>query len=148
MNLLIRAIYRRMLLATILVLIAAVLCAVIYLRGGIKDDSAGYYGTVNPYKIDNLNATGNRLFLQNCAPCHHPLKDMTGPALANFDRHFPMKLFDSFLREPAKTIRKSPYLKAVKKTFGNIAHPAFSFSGADLDSLKDFLIGYKPHPVP
>lgn len=144
MNLLIKAIYRRILAATILVLIAAVLCAVIYLRGGIKDNSE----TTGVYKIDRQNTTGNRLFLQHCASCHHPLKDMTGPALANFDKHFPMDLFDNFLREPAKTIKKSPYLKAVEKAFGNIEHPAFSFSRADLDALKDYLTGYKPKPAP
>src|SRR4051794_34749986 len=34
---------------------------------------------------------GKALFMSNCASCHNPLKDATGPALQNIDKSFPSK---------------------------------------------------------
>ena len=34
---------------------------------------------------------GKALFMSNCASCHNPLKDATGPALKNIDKTFPNK---------------------------------------------------------
>src|SRR4051812_2575579 len=34
---------------------------------------------------------GKALFMSNCASCHNPLKDATGPALQNIDKTFPNK---------------------------------------------------------
>ena len=34
---------------------------------------------------------GKALFMSNCASCHNPLKDATGPALKNMDKSFPNK---------------------------------------------------------
>jgi len=34
---------------------------------------------------------GKALFQSNCASCHNPLKDATGPALKNIDKTFPNK---------------------------------------------------------
>ena len=34
---------------------------------------------------------GKALFMSNCASCHNPLKDATGPALQNIDKTFPSK---------------------------------------------------------
>lgn len=34
---------------------------------------------------------GKALFMSNCASCHNPLKDATGPALQNMDKSFPTK---------------------------------------------------------
>ena len=34
---------------------------------------------------------GKALFMSNCASCHNPLKDATGPALKNIDKTFPSK---------------------------------------------------------
>jgi mono/diheme cytochrome c family protein len=43
----------------------------------------------------NFSATaapdGKALFMSNCAACHNPVKDATGPALQNIDKSFPSK---------------------------------------------------------
>lgn len=36
-------------------------------------------------------AAGKTLFMNNCASCHNPLKDATGPALKGVDQHVPSK---------------------------------------------------------
>ena len=39
----------------------------------------------------NAAPDGKALFMSNCASCHNPLKDATGPALQNIDKTFPSK---------------------------------------------------------
>src|SRR5690606_40378264 len=48
---------------------------------------------------------GKALFSANCASCHNPLKDATGPALQGVDKHVPSKEWlYQWIRNSAKLI--------------------------------------------
>jgi mono/diheme cytochrome c family protein len=136
-----------MLFATILILIAAGLCAMIYLRGGTSENISGC-GTANPYKTDHENVTGHSLFNQNCASCHHPLKDITGPALQGLDKRFPMDLLYEYIQYPQKAVKKNKYLSDLEKKY-DMKHIAFpSLSKAEIDSIVDYSNSFRFLSVP
>ncbi len=145
MNKLITALYRRMLLATILVLVAAGLCAVIYVRDNtaIKEEEF-FCGTVGADSVSYSNTEGRRIFNQNCASCHHIIKKGTGPALKDLDNRFPMDLFKEYLINPANAINKSEYLKKLHKDYGNIKKPSFHLSNSEIEDLIDLFVSKPP----
>jgi cytochrome c551/c552 len=130
-----------MLLATILVLVAAGLCAVIYVRDSstVKDQEF-FCGTVGTDSILYSNTEGPRIFNQNCASCHHVIKNGTGPALKDLDNRFPMDLFREYMINPANAIKKSKYLKKLHKDYGNIEKPSFNLSDSEIEALIDLFI--------
>jgi mono/diheme cytochrome c family protein len=119
-----------MLLAAILLVIAAGLYAVIYSR---KDHRQIINCTGSP--VQYTNNEGRKLFQENCASCHHPLKEQTGPALQGLEKRFPMELLHEFIREPDKAVKKSKYLRDLEIKYG-IKHVPFpSLTDEQINSI-------------
>lgn len=91
------------------------------------------------------NKAGEQLFRDNCSTCHHPLKDMTGPALAGVekrvkDRH----LLHAWIRN------NTGILKTGNKYFGGLYNkwnktPMNLFPGlqaAEIDSILAYVNEY------
>ncbi len=93
---------------------------------------------------------GQQIFNQNCASCHHPLKDGTGPALSGIDTRGDWKekknLYD-WIHNPNAYSQKSEYAKGVSDKFGGggIQMPAFpSLSEKDIDAIVEYVNSVKP----
>jgi hypothetical protein len=48
-----------------------------------QQQSANYYES--NYSLNEIQADGKKLFLGQCASCHHTIKDGVGPALSRLD---------------------------------------------------------------
>lgn len=52
------------------------------------------------YRNDSVYRDGKAIFLSNCASCHNPLKDATGPALADISTFRSQEWICRFLTKP------------------------------------------------
>lgn len=126
---------RQILFVVVLLVIAIGISFKIYMDGGvsfgIKEDKVAYCGTVVDNFSDRLadnngsKADGKALFAQNCASCHAIHKKLTGPALADLDKRFPMHLLVSFIHNPDKAIPKNKYLEDLYKDYNQTKMNAF-----------------------
>lgn len=76
--------------------------------------------------LNEIQLDGKKLFLQNCASCHHPFKDMAGPSLAGTDERGPWhdrKVLYKYIRDPSILV-KSEYVDSLRKVYG-FKHMAF-----------------------
>jgi cytochrome c2 len=92
--------------------------------------------------------SGQQLFTQNCASCHHPLKDGTGPALKGVTSRGPWaadkKNLYAWVHNPAAFMAKDPYTQALKGKFGGVMMQAFSnLPEKDIDAIIDYVEKYE-----
>ncbi len=138
-----QAIRTKIFIVIILLIAAMLVSAAIYTRGGFsltsQEDQQGFCGTVSNAPLIT-NTHGRDLFLANCASCHSIHKDMTGPALAGYEKHFPVKLLYLFLRQPQKAYKKSKYLQHLKEQYDQTEHFAFpSLGKAEVDDISNYI---------
>ncbi len=84
--------------------------------------------------------------MSNCASCHNPLKDATGPALQNIDKTFPDKEWGyKWIHNSAALISAGdPTAVAVFNKFNKTAMTAFpSLSNEDIDAILKYVDEYK-----
>ncbi|MEO7522562.1 MAG: cytochrome c [Ferruginibacter sp.] len=56
--------------------------------------------------------SGEQLFRINCAQCHKPAEDLTGPALKNVAARWPNnRMLYDFIKDPQSVIAKDEYAK-------------------------------------
>jgi cytochrome c2 len=96
-----------------------------------------------------LAQSGQQLFTQNCASCHHPLKDGTGPALQGWDKRGPWaadkKNVYAWVHNPAAFMAKDPYTQALKAKFGGVMMQGFaSLPEKDIDAILAYVNDFKP----
>lgn len=87
---------------------------------------------------------GKALFMSNCASCHNPLKDATGPALQNIDKTFPDKEWGyKWVHNSAALISAGdPTAVAIYNKYNKTAMTAFpSLSNEDIDAILKYEIG-------
>jgi len=116
--------------------------AIIYLRGGFsiaaKDESQAFCGTTAEEAVI-ANNRGKELFSANCASCHSVSKELTGPALAGFEKRLPVTQLYLFIQHSKKAYRKSKYLARLKKEY-DIEHFSFpSLTKADIDDIRQYI---------
>lgn len=125
-------------------------------------DKAGLSKTILPllffilsisFAVKGYAQGGQQIFNQNCASCHHPLKDGTGPALQGVDKRGDWtdraKLYE-WVHNPNAYVSKSEYAKGVSDKFsgGGIQMPAFpALSDKDIDAIVEYVNSVKP-PTP
>jgi mono/diheme cytochrome c family protein len=77
----------------------------------------------------NLQVNGKQLFMANCASCHHPTRNLTGPHFYNVRARWKdYKLLYAFIRNSQQVIKKDAYAKqlfeqwnkTVMTNFGNL----------------------------
>jgi mono/diheme cytochrome c family protein len=88
-------------------------------RGGMQlwsgkaDSSSGKVDWQDPQPLNNDSAafkTGGALFRANCATCHNPNRDATGPAMGEMVRTYDWAFLRAFTRNPAGMIASGDIL--------------------------------------
>jgi len=92
---------------------------------------------------------GETLFKANCASCHRPDKDFTGPALQGSLQRWggDKKVMYEFIRNPAKSIVENTYAKQLFEKWNSMM-TSFDLPDAELDSIMNFCEKYNSGPVP
>lgn len=96
--------------------------------------------------IDQVNTKGRALFQANCASCHNPIKDMTGPSLKGVTSRAPDKEWVyNFVHNSAKVIADGDkYANELYIKWGKTSMTAFpSLTNADIDSIMAYCDGYQ-----
>ncbi len=94
---------------------------------------------------------GKALFMSNCASCHNPLKDATGPALQNIDKSFPDKEWGyNWVHNSAKVIASGDKTaNDIYNKFNKTAMTAFpQLSNAEIDAILNYVDNVKAPPPP
>ncbi len=90
---------------------------------------------------------GKALFQSNCASCHNPLKDATGPALKGVDARVPSKewLYD-WIHNSSKVIASGDkYANDIYNKWGKTAMTAFpQLSNEDIDAIITYVNSVEP----
>jgi cytochrome c553 len=92
---------------------------------------------------------GTALFKANCASCHKPDKDFTGPALKGARDREPSKtwVYD-WVHNSAIVREKDAYGKALFEKFGKAQMTTFpQLTNADIDAILKYAEDYNPAPV-
>lgn len=91
--------------------------------------------------LNEFQADGKKLFLGQCASCHHPIKDGVGPALSGLDErglwHDRKKLY-KYIRNP-QSIEKSQYIGSLRRVYGS-KHMAFpDLTDGEISAILEYL---------
>lgn len=89
---------------------------------------------------------GKALFQSNCASCHNPLKDATGPALKNIDKTFPTKdwVYGWVHNSSAVIASGDKYANDIYNKFGKTQMTAFpQLSKDDIDAILKYVDNYE-----
>jgi len=105
---------------------------------------------MQPNKTLASIAQGKKIFQTNCASCHNPLKDATGPALAFAPQRLGKEWMDHWIHNSAEMIASGdPYANCIYNRWGKTAMTAFpSLTRAELDMLYSYLIQESKHLNP
>jgi hypothetical protein len=69
--------------------------------------------------------SGKLLYQQQCASCHHPSKELAGPALSGVRARVPGYVIHEYLQHPESQVFKNdPYFRQLQQRF-SIVHPSF-----------------------
>lgn len=88
---------------------------------------------------------GKALFNSNCASCHNPLKDATGPALQNVDQHpHGKEWIYTWVKNPSAVIASGdPHAKELQDKFKVVMTAFPSLSHEDIDAILKYVDEYK-----
>lgn len=86
------------------------------------------------------NRTGYELILANCASCHNPIRDATGPKLAGVTKRRTEKWLRSWISNSSKMIAEGD-TQAVElyNKWGKTTMTAFPISDNEMDKIIDYL---------
>lgn len=99
--------------------------------------------------FSNFSATaqdGKAIFQANCASCHNPIKDATGPALQGVDKRVPSKEWIyNWIHNSAKVISSGDkYANDLYNKWNKTAMTAFpQLSNAEIDAVIKYVNEYK-----
>lgn len=101
--------------------------------------------------ISNIHATaapdGKALFMSNCASCHNPLKDATGPALKGIRSNFPEKEwgYKWVHNSSALVAAGDPEATRIFAKYNKTVMTAFpQLSNEEIDAILDYADKYAP----
>lgn len=90
---------------------------------------------------------GKALFSSNCASCHNPIKDATGPALQNVDKTFPNKewVYKWVHNSSAVIASGDKFAIDIYNKWGKTQMTAFpNLSNEEIDAILKYVDEYKP----
>jgi len=90
---------------------------------------------------------GKTIFTNNCAACHNPLKDATGPALKGIDKSFPSKEwgYKWIHNSQALVMAGDKDAVAIYTKFNKVAMTAFpQLSNEEIDAVLKYVDEYQP----
>ena len=106
-------------------------------------DVVEYRGTSATTPFPSSLNKGKTLFLQKCASCHHVFKEMTGPALKDFQHRGQWADRDKlheWIKNPALFMKNDSYTKQLKGKY-IITMTAFSeISKEEVNAITDYII--------
>jgi cytochrome c551/c552 len=83
---------------------------------------------------------GKKLFNQQCAPCHHPLKALTGPPFQRVRNVYTEEQLLKFVHNPAKFIAGDKRMQVLKALYGNPTMSAYPYlKAAELKAILDYV---------
>lgn len=85
---------------------------------------------------------GQALFLKNCASCHSPNRDMTGPALSHSitkEQWKDRKKLYAWVRNPAAFMKKDDYTRKLKDQYGSMMTAFPNLTNDEIDSIVEYL---------
>ncbi|OJW82747.1 MAG: cytochrome C [Bacteroidetes bacterium 46-16] len=101
--------------------------------------------------ISNFSALaapdGKALFQSNCASCHNPIKDATGPALKNVDKTFPSKdwVYGWVHNSSAVIASGDKFANDLYNKWNKTQMTAFpQLSKEDIDAILSYVNSYEP----
>src|SRR3569833_995193 len=89
---------------------------------------------------------GKALFQTNCASCHHPVKQILGPALQGVDERVPDKklLYSWIKNNKAVLAAGNPYFTALYNQYNKTQMNTFpSLTDVDIDAILKYVNEYK-----
>ena len=95
-------------------------------------------------------AQGEALFKAQCANCHKPNQDYTGPALAGARKREPStEWVYKWVANPSAMIASDPYAKALFEKWKPTVMTAFpALKKAEIDAILDYVDSYKEPVAP
>ena len=97
--------------------------------------------TQQPIVANEKKIDGEMLFINNCANCHKPDKDYTGPALQGSLKRWQndKKAMYTFIRNPQKSIEQNSYAKKIFKKWNGTLMTAFpNLSDEEIDKIMAY----------
>ncbi len=94
---------------------------------------------------------GKALFQTNCASCHNPLKDGTGPALKGLEdrnKWADHKELVKWINNPGGYMATDKYTQGLKAKFGSMMTPFPNIKLADVDAIVKYINDYKLPATP
>lgn len=89
---------------------------------------------------------GETLYKSNCASCHKPDKDFTGPVLKGALKRWDgdKKAMYDFIRNPPKSYVENAYAKKLLEKWNNTQMTAFpTLNDRELDAVMNYVENYK-----
>ena len=93
----------------------------------------------------NAAPDGKALFMSNCAACHNPIKDATGPALQNVDKHAHGKewIYKWVHNPPAIIASGDPHAKELQAKYVAVMTAFPALSNEEIDAILKYADDYK-----
>ncbi|HLP14484.1 MAG TPA: cytochrome c [Flavobacteriales bacterium] len=125
----------------------------------------GSYGNTGSFEVTvykrkpgnskNVFISGELLFKQNCASCHHPTQIMVGPALKGSRNRWleggaGAEGIYAWINDPANTAKKIPYAKKLKNDYDSKGTPIMSaqkLSIEEIDAILDYVENAPPDGI-
>jgi len=86
---------------------------------------------------------GEALFKDNCASCHKPATDFTGPALKGAAGRWADKnLLYDFVRDPAAVISNDKYARELQQKYAGMMTASPQLTNADIDAILHYCDTY------
>lgn len=116
------------------------LCLLVFLIGCNNENNKTGNTTTTTPAASSADINGEQLFKINCAQCHNPKQDFTGPALSGATSRWQDKnLLHDFVKNSQAVIAKDAYAKALfTKWNGTIMQPFPQLSAAEIDAILDY----------
>jgi len=116
----------------------SILIIFIFIIAGCADNNKKV--TADPTETPVAN-NGELLFKNNCAACHKPDKDFTGPPLKGALQRWggDKKAMYEFIRNPAGSIATNAYARELFEKWNKTTMTPCSLSEPELDSIMNYI---------
>jgi mono/diheme cytochrome c family protein len=108
-------------------------------KGEVKDDGSINWTDPTTIKVkeDPSLVAGHQLFMQNCASCHHPVKDGQAPGLFGAEERIGnMDVYYQFVNNPNAMMACNPYFQDQNNKFGGVMMQSFpNLTHRDIDAI-------------
>jgi cytochrome c551/c552 len=101
--------------------------------------------------INSFGQDGRQLFNTNCASCHNPFKDGTGPALKGLEERgqwSDRKKLYAWIHNPPAFMATDPHTQELHAKFGSMMQSFPGLPEKDIDAIVDYINKVEPPTTP